>query len=167
MTTTLAEYLNAVLRERLYSRAAPCPDPGCECLLRLGWVSRHGYGQISVKNKHRGTHQVAWELDNGPVPPGHWLDHVKARGCRHRHCLLLAHLEPVTYQENILRGDTIAAAHAAKTHCPQGHPYDEANTYMRLRVPGRYIRICRACSRTAKARAKARLKREQDGAMAS
>ena len=57
--------MTADLRERLYSRAAPCPDPGCECLLWMGWLTRIGYGQISVKNKKRYVHQVAWALDNG------------------------------------------------------------------------------------------------------
>jgi hypothetical protein len=33
--------------------------------------------------------------------------------------------------------------HAAKTHCPHGHPYDEANTYR----PKNGQRACRACSR--------------------
>jgi hypothetical protein len=31
-----------------------------------------------------------------------------------------------------------------RTHCPQGHPYDEANTYRRK---GRNNRMCRACAR--------------------
>lgn len=35
----------------------------------------------------------------------------------------------------------------AKTHCPQGHPYDEANT--RLTKTGR---VCRACAREANQR---------------
>lgn len=33
-------------------------------------------------------------------------------------------------------------ANASKTHCPQNHPYDEANTYL---LPGRPHRICRTC----------------------
>ena len=32
----------------------------------------------------------------------------------------------------------------AKTQCPQGHPYDEANTHINRRG----ARICRACNRT-------------------
>jgi hypothetical protein len=32
--------------------------------------------------------------------------------------------------------------YAAKAHCPQGHPYDEANTY---RAPGTGYRKCREC----------------------
>lgn len=40
----------------------------------------------------------------------------------------------------------------AKTHCAQGHPYDEANTYY---APGRGAhRICRICNRAAVARYK-------------
>lgn len=34
---------------------------------------------------------------------------------------------------------------AHKTHCPKGHPYDEANTYWRKRSSGG--RACRACKR--------------------
>jgi hypothetical protein len=34
---------------------------------------------------------------------------------------------------------------AAKTHCPDGHPYDEANTYVRP-DGGRECRICRNAS---------------------
>jgi hypothetical protein len=33
--------------------------------------------------------------------------------------------------------------HAKKTHCPYGHPYDEANTYVRPSRPR--ARNCRAC----------------------
>lgn len=38
--------------------------------------------------------------------------------------------------------------HADKTECPQGHPYDEANT-IRLHVKGtdRFKRQCRICKR--------------------
>lgn len=42
-------------------------------------------------------------------------------------------------------------ANASKTHCPQGHPYDEANTYVR---DGR--RNCRACSKARSAARRAR-----------
>jgi len=42
---------------------------------------------------------------------------------------------------------------ARKTHCPQGHPYDEANTY--LSNAGR--RLCRACNRARALQQQARL----------
>ena len=135
--------VDAPLRERLFGRLVPCPDPGCECLLWPGRVTPQGYGQIGVGRKVIRVHRAAWELVNGPVPPGLVLDHVKARGCTHKHCANVAHLEPVTRRENTLRGDTLAAACARKTHCPQGHPYDDANTY---RNPNGK-RYCRTCGR--------------------
>lgn len=36
-----------------------------------------------------------------------------------------------------------------KTHCPQGHPYDEKNTYYKKRPNGRRARVCRECTRVA------------------
>lgn len=117
--------MRATVRERLYARLILCPDEGCACLLWTGSVSSQGYGRIKVDGKARKVHRVAWELDRGLIPEGLDLDHVKARGCRHKNCALLAHLEPVTRRENLLRGNTIPARHAAKTHCPQGHLYDD------------------------------------------
>ena len=94
--------MRLTLRERLYGRLAPCADPACGCTCRL-WtlcVSKKGYGQISVKGKPQLVHRVAWELENGPVPDGLTIDHVWDRGCRHKHCAHVAHLEPVTGGEN-------------------------------------------------------------------
>jgi hypothetical protein len=52
-----------------------------------------------------------------------------------------SHLEVVTHEENVRRGK--GGAHwAAKTHCPQGHPYDEANT----RIDAKGARVCRTCA---------------------
>jgi hypothetical protein len=57
----------------------------------------------------------------------------------------------VTHQENMLRGLTIAARNAAKTHCPQGHPYNGAN----LRID-EGSRRCLTCKRDQMRRARAR-----------
>ena len=43
-----------------------------------------------------------------------------------------------------LGGKANGARNLAKTHCPHGHPYDEANTYINLRTGARE---CRACHR--------------------
>jgi len=42
----------------------------------------------------------------------------------------------------MLRGKTVAAHNAQKTHCPQGHEFTPENTY---RVGG--ARRCRECNR--------------------
>jgi hypothetical protein len=138
------------LRERLYARLAPCPDPrcGCDCLLWGGPKNTKGYGRIKTGGCYRYVHIVAWELENEPVPDGLELDHVRARGCVHHECANVAHLEPVTHRENLMRADTIIARNAAATQCPQKHLYDAANT--RTERSGK--RHCRACDRELKRR---------------
>lgn len=111
------------------------------CWLWTAGTTR-GYGMFSAipdaegKKHTRVAHRWLWEQVNGPVPAGLELDHL----CRVRHCVNPDHLEPVTKRENILRGTGFSARHAAKTHCPRGHAYDEANTGM-----ARGQRYCRQC----------------------
>lgn len=108
-----------------------------ECWVWGGYLNQAGYGRISVNGQHKRTHRVAYELLVGPIPEGLHLDHL----CRNRACWNPEHLEPVTNAENILRGTAPSAENARKSHCPKGHPYDEANTL--IRPNGR--RRCRAC----------------------
>lgn len=113
-----------------------------DCWLWTGTLA-HGYGQFG---RNAFAHRVAYELLVGPIPQGFQIDHVRAWGCVHRHCVNPAHLEAVTQAENIQRGD--AGQHQArKTHCPQGHPYDEANTYVDANAKGGPRRFCRTCRR--------------------
>jgi len=129
--------LRRTLRDRLFSRLAIDPSG---CVLWTGGTQGAGYGVISVDGRQHLVHRVAFEIFEGSIPDGLELDHVKALGCTHRNCASLAHLEPVTSPENTRRG-----GNAAKTHCPQGHPYDAANTYIRPRGD----RTCRICQRAA------------------
>ncbi|TDD77726.1 HNH endonuclease [Actinomadura rubrisoli] len=89
------------------------------------------------------VHRFVYESLVGPIPEGLVLDHL----CRVRACCNPAHLEPVTDRVNILRGASITAANARKTHCDHGHEFTSQNTY---RHRGR--RLCRACNRDAVAR---------------
>jgi hypothetical protein len=118
-------------------------DPDTECWIWTGGLHWSGYGRLAIKNgPNLRAHRVAYELLVGPIPEGLDLDHVKARGCERRDCCNPAHLEPVTRRENLLRGETISARNAAKTHCPAGHPYTTDNTYY---YQGR--RSCATCVR--------------------
>jgi hypothetical protein len=128
------------LRERLLSRLVV--TPGAECLLWTGSINSAGYGVISVNGRYELVHRVMFEMFDGPIPEGLQLDHVRDRGCMHRHCANVSHLEPVTSRENTRRGDSPAGLNAGKTRCPQGHEYDEPNTLRDKR--GR--RDCRQCN---------------------
>ncbi len=73
--------------------------------------------------------------------------------------LRLPHLEPVTGRVNQLRGNTFAAANAAKTHCDAGHEYDLLNTYWKANG----ARGCRKCRTDARRRHEARKKDARTG----
>lgn len=113
------------------------------CWLWMASLNDGGYGTFHAgAGRHIvSAYRWAWEDANGPVPPGLTLDHL----CRVRACVNPDHLEPVTRGENTMRGDTLSSRNAAKTHCPRGHAYDAANTYI---LPSRpTARYCRACQR--------------------
>ena len=134
------------LREKLLSQLVF--DPESQCLLWTGRLDRDGYGRITVERRDRPVHRVVWEVLEGPIPDGLTIDHVKARGCAHKNCGSIAHLEPVTRGENTLRGDTVSAHHAAQTHCISGHAFTSENT----RVDSLRKRNCRACEGTPEER---------------
>ncbi len=105
-------------------------------------TTTHGYGHKPVNGRYVRAHRWAYELLVGPIPEGLELDHL----CRDRACINPAHLEPVTRRENAKRGSAgliNAARQRAKTHCKNGHPFNEANT----RVNRKGYRECRACAR--------------------
>lgn len=113
------------LSEKLLLNHAVDPDSGC-----WRWTGAHsdkGYGDVRAHGNVTPVHRVAYELWVGPIPEGLHIDHVLARGCVHRDCLNPAHLEAVTQQENIRRGNA-GWNLRIRTHCPQGHPYDEINS---------------------------------------
>lgn len=110
-------------------------DKYIPCWTWLASLDRHGYGQFRLNGRTRRAHQVAWECIVGPIPTGKELDHL----CGRPSCVNPAHLDPVSHAENIRRGKG-GEHQRIKSHCPQGHPYNEENTRM---YEGR--RYCRAC----------------------
>lgn len=86
------------IEQRLLDKITPEPNSGC--WLWTGFVHPSGYGVIRTGNKNTYAHRCSYELFVGAVPEGLQLDHI----CRVRCCVNPAHLEPVTPQENVLRG---------------------------------------------------------------
>jgi hypothetical protein len=139
----------AEIPDRIASKLVRDDQTGC-----LVWTGsmNDGYGQVSVEGRMVRVHRFVYETLVGPIPEGLVIDHT----CRNRACSNVQHLRVVTHRVNLLVGETIAAANAAKTVCAQGHPLTGANVYIAPRTPNK--RICRTCLRSKWARA-ARRKR--------
>lgn len=150
--------LNEVQIARFWSRV----DKGGpeDCWPWTGGLHHHGYGCMGVPGTTM-AHRIAYMLLRGSIPGGLVLDHL----CRNILCCNPAHLEPVTILENLKRGNYPTK----KTHCVNGHPFTEENTYQAGRLDlGRSNRQCRRCR--ADRERQRRLRRKQaaslDGASA-
>lgn len=132
--------------ERFHAFVKKCEGPrSSPCWVWQGALS-NGYGNFTLSRPRRNitAHKWYWEHINGPKPMGMDLDHL----CRNRSCVNPEHLELVTRSTNILRGNlpsTNTQRALARTHCPQGHPYSEDNTYLERTSKGQVKRHCRIC----------------------
>lgn len=136
--------------ERLLSHYLVPTEPDA-CIPWTGKPSPQNYGWVSIDGKIFTAHRVMYLMFVGPIPDGLVPDHLchtrdlscPGGPCAHRLCGRPDHLELVTQGENVLRGRSPMADNARKTHCPQGHPYDAANTW----VDKHGYRACRTCNR--------------------
>lgn len=112
--------------------------PGC-----WEWLGHkaNGYGRFSVNDREVQAHRLVYELFVGQIPEGLQIDHL----CRNPGCVNPKHLEPVTQEENILRGESYCAIATRKTECKNGHPFTPENTRIRRRPNGRPFRTCVTC----------------------
>jgi len=124
-------------RERIEANCVHEPNSGC--WLWTACVSDNGYGKTTHRGRQQYAHRASYMEHVGEIPDGLVLDHL----CRTRCCVNPAHLEAVTQRVNLLRGETTSSRHAAKTHCPQGHSYQE-HGYVSGATTSRR---CRACSK--------------------
>lgn len=121
---------------------------------------RAGYGRFCHEGKNILAHRYAYEQLLGPIPDGLHLDHYRNNeGPRNAPCSKACcnpeHLEAVPHAVNVRRGRG-GQYQASRTHCPQGHEYNERNTYHYTKpagTPGRGCRVCRGIrSRECRAR---------------
>ena len=133
------------LPERFWAKTR-IEDAGYEtlCVTWTGSKTAAGYGNVKVGGKNFYAHRLVYEARHGEIPTR--LDGDRAvidHRCRNRACVNVDHLDVVTNRENILRGDTVQAAHAAKTQCDNGHEYTPESTLLRTRHGQRVCRVCR------------------------
>lgn len=137
-------------RDRFWSKVIKTAT----CWEWSGALNPGGYGRFTQGRTSVAAHRYAYEHMVGPIPDGLDLDHL----CRNRRCVRPDHMEPVTNQVNVLRGEAPTAENARKTHCPSGHEYSPENTRLY-----RGYRYCKTCQREhGRKRASARRARERD-----
>lgn len=119
---------------------------------RIGYGSVHkstGYFRVGLSRdggcEQIHVHRAVMLAFVGPLPEGMHTCHNNGDRADNR----LANLRYDTVSSNRLDSVLHGTNHeTAKTHCPQGHPYDQENTYYNNRPdrPGRGRR-CRECNR--------------------
>jgi len=109
-------------------------------------IGAKGYLYVSIPGI-RGTvesHRLIAAAFLGKRPPGYETRHGDGNKVNND----LSNFSYGTHQQNmqdaIAHGRHAAVHNMAKTECPQGHKYDEKNTY---RPPGTNRRVCRKCKR--------------------
>lgn len=128
------------LKKRFYAWVSLPNEDGC--MLWTGPILQSDYGVFTFNGARNYAHRLSYELMVGPIPDGMEVDHVWAWGCKSRTCVAPNHLEPVTPAENKRRGNGVGGVNARKTHCVNGHPFNEENTYIH-KHGGRQCRACR------------------------
>jgi hypothetical protein len=105
-----------------------------------------GYGMFSIKGKNKMAHRVSYEFFTRIIEQGNVIDHL----CRNRCCVNPAHLEQVTQQENVLRGDSPGLAKRRlieKNECSKGHPLSGDNIRISETKAGGVKRECIICQK--------------------
>lgn len=114
---------------------------GTRCLEWNGSRQPNGYGHFHWNDRPGKTHRFLYEHWFGPIPEGLVLDHL----CRNPPCVNPAHLEPVTFTENVRRGlaGRLSWMRPKPTHCKGGHEFTPENT----RTDSKGRRVCRICDK--------------------
>jgi hypothetical protein len=116
---------------------------------------------IDGRQRGRRVHRVVGEAFLGPLPSGMETRHINGVGWDNR----LENLAYGTHLANEADKRRHGTHHLSKrTHCPRGHLFDEANTYIYRHATG-VARVCRTCKRpqiaAAQARRRERLRRQR------
>jgi hypothetical protein len=115
-------------------------DKTGECWTWTGGRAIDGYGSFYADGAGIAAHRFSYQLHNGPIPAGLVICHR----CDNPPCVRPDHLFLGTQLDNVrdmFSKDRNVSGMGRRTHCKNGHPFDEENTLVQ---PGGWRR-CRAC----------------------
>src|SRR5512138_295350 len=108
-----------------------------ECLVWTGARQSHGYGHFTHEQRQIRCHVYAYELTNGPVPPGLFVLHK----CDNRPCCEPSHLFVGTQAQNL--ADMVAKGRHATGYGRKGEAHwfarltdDDVRVIRRMRAEG-------------------------------
>lgn len=115
------------------------------CWIWMKGISNDGYPVISAPDKTRRAHRVSYEVFNGSFDKSLMVCHR----CDVPSCVNPDHLFLGTNGDNMR--DAVAKGrhrnqHTGKTHCSNGHEFNEKNTRIYHKRVG-WQRICRECEK--------------------
>ena len=87
--------MNASIKERLLNNIELITESGC--WIWMGYVTKWGYGTISVDYKKKCTHRMAYQEMIGEIPKGMLVCHT----CDVPSCINPNHLFVGTHQDNM------------------------------------------------------------------
>lgn len=116
-------------------------EPNTGCWLWTMCVDKDGYGIFQEKTRTTvKAHRFSWKVHRGDVAKGTFICHK----CDTPSCVNPEHLFLGTALENNRDCAVKKRTHnQKKTHCPNGHRYDSANTY----IYASGYRDCRECGK--------------------
>jgi hypothetical protein len=71
-------------------------DTSGSCWEWIAGRNQQGYGSFGIKGKMHKSHRISYELANGPIPEGMFIDHK----CHNPGCVNPAHLRLATPKQN-------------------------------------------------------------------
>jgi HNH endonuclease len=137
------------LEFQAYIRRRVAIDPKTGCWNWTLYKTADGYGRCSLRHPTTREkwmvipHRLSYTVFVGPIPVEMTVDHK----CCNPACCNPEHLQLLSTDVNTMLGTGVGPQNHVKTHCPQGHPYDQENTYYRKNPNGKPSRNCRMCSR--------------------
>lgn len=105
-----------------------------------------GYGKVNRRRgkikRYYNAHRWAWILLNYEPESNIEIDHL----CKNKLCVNPNHLEAVSKRENLKRSNCKSSINSKKTHCLNGHEFNNENTYWFKNKYG-MMRKCIPCAK--------------------